>query len=238
MDKMTDEGDLLKAWLADKRYSAYDLAKMLGVTAQSVYHQFGLTKLSNSFVAKLKSAGIEISFDKLSSNGQELSDYKVYPRVNSNAKSIVLDDVILLNVPLVQEYAYAGYMSGYSDENYVNDLPTVPFIADKQYKGTYMAFQVRGDSMNDGTIDSYLHGDIVLCREISPSYWKNRLHINKWDFVIVHKEDGILIKKITFHDPDTGKITAHSLNPFYDDLELNLADVAQLFNVVKIERKK
>jgi transcriptional regulator with XRE-family HTH domain len=157
---------------------------------------------------------------------------------NSNAKAIAIDDVILLNVPLVQEYAYAGYMSGYSDENYVNDLPTVPFIADKQYKGTYMAFQVRGDSMNDGTIDSYLHGDIVLCREISPSYWKNRLHINKWDFVIVHKEDGILIKKITFHDPDTGKITAHSLNPFYDDVELNLADVAQLFNVVKIERKK
>lgn len=222
-----NEGEILKKWIADNRTSAYELAKRLGVTPQAIYHQYELDQISNSFNNKLLNAGIDL-FNQKSSNIQ----------VKPNLKPIALDDVILLNVPLVQEFAYAGYMSGYSDETYLNDLPTVPFIADKQYKGTYMAFQVRGDSMNDGSIDSYLQGDIVLCREVNQSYWKNRLHINKWDFVIVHKTEGILLKKITEHDPESGRIVAHSLNPLYDDLELNLAEVAKLFNVVKIERKK
>lgn len=223
------EGEILKKWISDNRTSAYKLANKLGMAATSIYYQLELEKLSGSFVEKLEKAGIDIFAQDLSKKSTNKAQ---------TLKPIALDDVLLLNVPLVQEYAYAGYMSGYSDETYLNDLPTIPFIADKQYKGTYMAFQIRGDSMDDGSYNSYLQGDIVLCREVNPIFWKNRLHINKWDFVIVHKTEGILIKKIVFHDPETGAIKAHSLNPMYEDMELNLADVAQLFNVVKIERKK
>lgn len=223
------EGEILKKWISDNRTSAYKLASKLGMAATSIYYQQELEKLSGSFVEKLEQAGIYLFTQDLS---------KKNTNKPQQLTPILLDDVMLLNVPLVQEYAYAGYMSGYSDENYLNDLPTIPFISDKQYKGTYMAFQVRGDSMNDGTIDSYIQGDILLCREINKQYWKSRLHINKWDFVIVHKTEGILVKKISAHDPETGAITAHSLNQMYDDMELNLADVAQLFNVVKVERKK
>jgi phage repressor protein C with HTH and peptisase S24 domain len=225
-----DEGKLLRDWVSNNRSSAYKLAARIGVKAPSVYHQMGLPKLSGSFVEKLEAAGI-LLFDK------EIKDNYNKPKIQS-LTPISLDDVLLLNVPLVQEYAYAGYMSGYSDETYLNDLPTIPFIADKQYKGTYMAFQVRGDSMDDGSYNSYLQGDIVLCREVNQSYWKNRLHINKWDFVIVHRTEGILLKKIVFHEPESGLIRVHSLNALYEDMELNLTDVAQLFNVVKVERKK
>ena len=41
--------------------------------------------------------------------------------------------------------------------------------------------------MNDGTEESYLEGDRLLCREIYSQYWvESKLHYTKWDFVIVH----------------------------------------------------
>lgn len=226
--KLKTEGDILNDWLIDNRISVKKLAGMLNISPSAIYFQIRNDRLSDSFVEKLESVNIFLFKD----NSNKIQTAK------QNLKPISLDDVLLLNVPLVQEYAYAGYMSGYSDETYLNDLPTIPFIADKQYKGTYMAFQVRGDSMDDGSYNSYLQGDIVLCREVNQSLWKNRLHINKWDFVIVHRTEGILLKKITYHDPESGMIRVHSLNALYEDMELNLTDVAQLFNVVKVERKK
>src|ERR1035437_2239347 len=105
-----------------------------------------------------------------------------------------------MQVPLVNQYAYAGYLNGYTDADYMEELPKVPFIVDREYKGKYVCFEVRGDSMDDGSSDSYLPGDIALCREISPNLWQSKLHISKWDFIIVHKTEGILIKKIMEHN--------------------------------------
>jgi phage repressor protein C with HTH and peptisase S24 domain len=156
----------------------------------------------------------------------------------SNAHFVDLGAQMLMQVPLVNQYAYAGYLTGYRDDDYMDELPKVPFIVDREYKGKYVCFEVRGDSMNDGSVDSYLPGDIALCREISPNHWKSKLHINKWDFIIVHKTEGILVKKIIGHDVEKGTLRLHSLNTLYEDFTINLKDVAQLFNVIKIERKK
>jgi phage repressor protein C with HTH and peptisase S24 domain len=73
----------------------------------------------------------------------------------------------------------------------------------------------------------------VLGREISKAHWKDKLHIKKWNFIVVTKNDGILIKEIANHDADKGIITLHSLNPEYKDIQISLDDVAQLFNVIK-----
>lgn len=144
----------------------------------------------------------------------------------------------IIYVPLVNQYAYAGYLNGYQSETYMNTLPTIPFIADHEARGNYIAFEVKGDSMNDGTEDSYLEGDRLLCREIPFHLWKDsRLHIKKWDFVIVH-EDGILIKRITDHDVANHTITVHSLNDMYPDRVLDLSEVKQIFNVVEMQRPR
>lgn len=144
----------------------------------------------------------------------------------------------IIYVPLVNQYAYAGYLNGYQSETYMNTLPTIPFIADHEARGNYIAFEVKGDSMNDGTEESYLEGDRLLCREIPFHLWKDsRLHIKKWDFVIVH-EDGILIKRITDHDVANHTITVHSLNDMYPDRVLDLSEVKQIFNVVEMQRPR
>lgn len=149
-----------------------------------------------------------------------------------------IDEPIILRVPLVSQYAQAGYLCGYADAAYMATLPTIPYIVDHEAQGHYVAFEVKGDSMNDGTEDAILEGDRLLCREIQPHLWvDSKLHIRKWDFVIVHTE-GILVKRIIDHDVENHTITIHSLNSMYPDKVINLADVKQIFNVIELQRPR
>lgn len=149
-----------------------------------------------------------------------------------------IDEPIILRVPLVSQYAQAGYLCGYADAAYMATLPTIPYIVDHEAQGHYVAFEVKGDSMNDGTEDAILEGDRLLCREIMPHLWvDSKLHIRKWDFVIVHTE-GILVKRIINHDVENHTITIHSLNSMYPDKVINLSDVKQIFNVIELQRPR
>lgn len=149
-----------------------------------------------------------------------------------------IDEPIILRVPLVSQYAQAGYLCGYADAAYMATLPTIPYIVDHEAQGHYVAFEVKGDSMNDGTEDAILEGDRLLCREIMPHLWADsKLHIRKWDFVIVHTE-GILVKRIINHDVENHTITIHSLNSMYPDKIINLSDVKQIFNVIELQRPR
>lgn len=200
-----------------------------------------LVGLSNGFVNNISKS---IGGDKM------LKILGVYPELNQrwlltgegsmlqkNEASPRTMDVIV-GIPLVSQYAYAGYLSGYGDPEYIDKLPRIDFTPDRHMTGNYIAFEVRGDSMNDGTADSYLEGELLICREVEPIYWKDsQLFINKRDFVIIHKE-GILIKRIIAHDVDSHKITIHSLNPMYPDEILDLADVQQIFSVVESRRQR
>jgi transcriptional regulator with XRE-family HTH domain len=154
-----------------------------------------------------------------------------------NALPVVFSELKVMNVPLVNQYAQAGYLNGFADEEYTYSLPTIPFTDDIEHRGEYMCFEVKGDSMDNGSYESYLEGDILLCRDIRQDYWMSKLHYNKWDFVIIHKEKGILVKRIINHDVEKGIITLHSLNDYYSDFDIHLSEVAKLFNVKSTMRK-
>ena len=64
------------------------------------------------------------------------------------------------------------------------------------------------------------------------------LHFNRLDFVVVHRTEGILVKRIIDHNVEACEITIHSLNPEYPDRVLHLNDVAQILNVVEISRNR
>lgn len=141
-------------------------------------------------------------------------------------------------IPLVTQYAYGGYLTGYGDPEYMESLPIVDFTPDREMTGNWLAFEVRGDSMNDGSFESYRPGDIVICREVEPYLWKDsRLHYDRRDFVIVC-EDGILIKRITSHDVENHLVTIHSLNPEYPDRTLDLIQVRKIFSIVESRQNR
>ncbi len=102
--------------------------------------------------------------------------------------------------------------------------------------GNYLAFEVVGDSMDDGSDQAIKEKDVVVARELYEIHWRNRLHLPKV-FVIVLRNDGILIKLVTAHDTVKGMITCHSLNNYYDDQVIDLKNVVKLYYVKEVRRE-
>lgn len=149
-----------------------------------------------------------------------------------NAK--VADVIGFMQVPLINVHARCGYLSGFGDPEYLETLPTLPVIVDKTYHGQYRLFEAEGDSMDDGSRLSVCDGDIVLGREVRRNLWSSRLHINDWYFIIIHRTEGISIKKIAEHNVEQGIIVCHSLNDMFNDYEVYLDEVSELYNLIRI----
>lgn len=194
---------------------------------------------SQSTCRKITARFPQYSFDWLYANKGDI--YATGSNANPEEKLVSSVVPIYQNVvyiPLVNQYAHAGYLDGYTDITYMDQLPKIPFIVDQEGHGNYIAFEVKGDSMNDGTEESYLEGDRLYCREIAPHLWAtSKLHLRKWDFVIVHN-DGIIVKRIIDHDVENHTITIHSLNDMYPDKVIDLCDVRQIFNVIESVRPR
>lgn len=241
--------DVLNEVMSREGLSKAEVARAIGLTPQ---------KLSNISVKETNEDGKKASTNKVraealgtfcevytyvnpqyiltGSGSMFIQEQETKQEIKSNAQP--LNTEMYMHVPLVNQYAYGGYLNGYQDNTYMDSLPTIPFIVDHEGKGNYIVFEVKGDSMNDGTEEGYLEGDRLLCREIPSHLWvDSKLHIKKWDFVIVH-EDGIIVKRIVDHDVDNHTITVHSLNDFYPDRVIDLAEVRQIFNVVELQRPK
>lgn len=134
--------------------------------------------------------------------------------------------------PLVSQRAFAGYLSGFGDEEYMDSLEKVPYVEDEETHGNIIAIEVSGDSMDDGSAEGYRNGDIILAREVR----LDNVSYRRYDFVIVHRT-GILIKRIIRVGEDT--ITIHSLNREYGDIDISVSDIMKLFIVTtRISRQR
>lgn len=204
-------------------------AKKLGVSRQSIYdwEEKGVIprKAKLDEIAKILQVSVAELFD----------DYtKIDKGLRNEAREIENQEYMM--VPLVTQPAQAGYVRGFNDPEYIESLPTFPAPVDREYKGKYRWFEVKGDSMEGLLGEGYREGDRLLCRDVKRELWRDKLHINKYDFVIVTLEEGIVVKQISHHDVAKGVIRCHSLNPIYEDFELALNDVVELFNVITFQR--
>lgn len=164
---------------------------------------------------------------------------KIYEEKQPEGLDVDYNEVTTMYIPLISQYGYAGYLQGFADPEYIEELPKIPWAVEREYKGEYRFIEAKGDSMDNGDPEeAILEGDRLLCRNVRPEHWRNKLHINQWDFAIVHRERGIVIKRIIKHDVEKGILTLHSLNDYYEDYEISLDDVAQIFNIVDLYRKR
>ena len=134
--------------------------------------------------------------------------------------------------PLVPQRAFAGYLHGLEDDEYIDTLDKIPYVEDDETRGNVVGIEVSGDSMYDGSAESYADGDIVLAKEVI----LDNIAFRHYDFVIVHKT-GILIKRIV--KVENGTVTIHSLNNSYGDVVLDACDILKIFVVImKISKPK
>lgn len=223
----------LREILKEKAISQQVVADALGINVTNIRRYDDLSKRSlDEIVIISKVTGIDMS--ELIGSSVDISVEKGNIYTPRQANEVSYGDLIIMNVPLVSRYSYDDYLNNYLDDDYVNRLPKFPFSKGGE-QGRYIAFEMEGDSMIDDT-DRYVEGAILLCREIPKSLWGQiTQYMKKWDFVIVHKE-GILIKRVVDHDVENHRLTLHSLNPLYSDRIVDLVDVRQIFNVVKLQR--
>ncbi|MBR1526426.1 MAG: LexA family transcriptional regulator [Prevotella sp.] len=212
----------------------------LGISQNEFARSCGLAQ---GLVSRITDNAQESTFQKIQSRYPQLNMYwlrtgegqmldeqpQAHPDFSTYSERVIY-------VPLVSQYAHGGYISGFADEEYLKQLPVIPFIVEQDARGRYIAFEVRGDSMDDGTRQSYAQGDIVLSREVEKEMWDVQFDISHTDFVIV-MNDGIIFKRIISHDVLNHKITVHSFNPIFDDMVIDLADIKQIFSVILKQQK-
>ena len=109
------------------------------------------------------------------------------------------------------------------------------FETDKIVHGKYYAFEVKGESMDDGTRNSFEEGDRVLVRELDRLHWKDGLRFKDHPFWVVVFDSSVLIKQIVNQDLTNGEITFHSLNPSpeYSDFTLSMDKIRALYYVLQ-----
>lgn len=229
--------------------TAEEIAKMLGVTYMQLSRYYKSRELSRKTVEKILSTfktteeevfGIHSVEDTTNRNNAHFLG--IWNDEGGETPFLEISPgKYLLLMPLVDESAYAGYPGGYKDPEFIEELPKHSIIVDKVHRGKFLAFDIVGDSMDDGTKESIPDKSIAAAREVPRQDWKYKLHNRRHKFfIIVHKTEGIVAKEIVKHDTEKGIITCHSLNQnkdLYPDYDLYLDDVLQIFSMIKVSKE-
>jgi transcriptional regulator with XRE-family HTH domain len=152
------------------------------------------------------------------------------------------DGKYLMIVPLVPEFAHAGYLSNFKDSEFLEELPKHTIIVDKHHRGHYRAFEIVGESMDNNSRESITDGSIATGREINRDHWRSKFHTHRSkDFIFVSKTEGIVAKRIIGQDIENGVLILHSLNEdkeLYPDFSVSLDDIEQIFSIVQVTQKR
>lgn len=129
-------------------------------------------------------------------------------------------------VPFVPVKAAAGYLAGYADPEFLDELNTftLPMLA----PGDYRAFEIIGDSMLPTPSGSVIVGEKVdSIRDVK----------NSNTYIVVSNADGVVYKRIITNDDNKEKLTLLSDNPLYEPYQVNSQDIVEVWKAVYIIHK-
>jgi transcriptional regulator with XRE-family HTH domain len=129
-------------------------------------------------------------------------------------------------IPFIPVKAAAGYLNGYGDPEFVDELNTftLPMLA----SGNYRAFEILGDSMLPTPSGSVIVGEKVE----DPDAVKNNQA-----YIVVSRTDGIVYKRIMRNNRTRSKLTLVSDNPVYEPYQVSLEDVMELWSAQMVITK-
>lgn len=220
---------IIKPLLKERGIKIKDFCEELGLTEQ------GFAKLVRANSTKIET--LELIAEKLEVPVRIF--FSNPPEEEHEAE--LLTNMHCVEVPIVPVYAYASFLNGYDDTEYMDSLPTMSVIIDKKHnKDKLLIFEVKGNSMDDGTNKGLLDGDKILVKELDNDCCHSKLKTGDSFFVIIHRTDGIVVKQIVEHRVEEGFIRCHSINPSpeYHDFDIDLREVTRIFKVAAIVGRK
>jgi transcriptional regulator with XRE-family HTH domain len=122
-------------------------------------------------------------------------------------------------IEVVTKSASAGYLEGYSDTEFIADLPIMSL--DFLPTGKHRAFPIKGDSMHPWVKD----GDVVVAEFMeNPNAVKNN-----FCYIILTKNDGLVYKRVFTGKLDSGYLTLSSDNKAYQPYTIHTSEIMEIW---------
>jgi transcriptional regulator with XRE-family HTH domain len=122
------------------------------------------------------------------------------------------------DIPFVPVKAAAGYLAGYADPEFIDELNT--FTLPMLSGGNYRAFEIIGDSMLPTPSGSVIVGEKVDSVETLK---------NDTPCIVVSRNEGIVYKRVQKNGRTKNKLTLISDNPTYHPYTVNAEDVLEMW---------
>lgn len=104
-------------------------------------------------------------------------------------------------------------------------------MATTEIEYAYTAFEVVGDSMDDGTRSSFENSDKLLVIPVED--FRTAITCDLDSFWVIETKNGILFKQIIDYSASTDTVTCHSLNTSYSDYQVQVNDIDRIYKVVQ-----
>jgi transcriptional regulator with XRE-family HTH domain len=130
------------------------------------------------------------------------------------------------DIPFVPIKAAAGYLGGYGDPEFIDELNT--FTLPMLTGGDYRAFEIVGDSMMPTPSGSVIVGERVQNLDDVKS---------NQTYIVVSKTDGIVYKRIMKNNRQKNKMMLVSDNPTYQPYPVNAEDILEVWQAQMILSK-
>lgn len=121
-------------------------------------------------------------------------------------------------IPFVPVKAAAGYLVGYADHEFIDELNT--FTLPMLSGGNFRAFEIMGDSMLPTPSGSIIVGEKVEALDFVK---------NNSACVLVSRNDGIVYKRIQKNGKTKNKLTLVSDNPSFQPYTINSEEVLEMW---------
>ncbi|MBS1660137.1 MAG: LexA family transcriptional regulator [Bacteroidetes bacterium] len=130
------------------------------------------------------------------------------------------------DIQLVPVKAAAGYLAGYADPEFLDELNTftLPMLA----PGNYRAFEIVGDSMLPTPSGSVIVGEKVDDMEEVKS---------NQTYIVVSRNEGIVYKRVMKNNKAKTKLTLISDNTAYQPYNVNTDDVLEVWKAQMVISK-
>jgi transcriptional regulator with XRE-family HTH domain len=214
------------------------LRKKSGMTQEQMADQIGIKRsllgayeegradprLNNLFnISQLFSVSVDVLISKDVSR-LDPSEWNSATSISSSNGSgkvlaITVDKNEKENIELVPMKASAGYLNGYADPEYLEELPKfqLPILPQN---GTYRAFEISGDSMLPMP-----SGTIVIGKYLErPEEVKNGK-----TYVIVSGKEGVVYKRVFNYIHENGKLFLVSDNKSYQAYDIHVSDLLEIW---------
>jgi len=122
------------------------------------------------------------------------------------------------NIEFVPVKAAAGYLAGYNDDEFIEELNT--FTLPMMGAGSYRAFEIAGDSMLPTP-----SGSVIVCHKVDG--WEDIR--NNEAYVVVTSREGIVYKRLLKSNRTKGKLTLVSDNPQFEPYSVGMDEVLELW---------